>query len=361
MKDYYQILGVPETADEAQIKKAYRNLAKKYHPDANPGNKAAENKFKEISEAHEVLANKQKRAQYDQMRRYGAGGFGGFGGFEGARRRQGAGTPGAGAQGHEYEDLSSIFGEFGGFGSFADIFSSIFGQGAGSQYGGKTTRSRGPQAGEDLNNEIEIPLEMVAKGGRVNVRLELNEQCPVCNGSGAKPGSLARTCPECQGRGYVTFTQGNFAVSRPCPRCLGRGQILAEPCPRCGGEGSIRQPRTIAVKIPAGIESGKTIRLRGLGDPGAGGGPAGDLYLKVNITGNKAFWREGLDIHYRLPITNAQASQGAKVRVPTITNQQIDLKIPPGTKAGAKFRLRGFGLAEDGRKGDQIVEVEIKS
>jgi molecular chaperone DnaJ len=346
-------LGVSETASDAEIKKAYRNLAKKYHPDANPGNKAVENKFKEISEAHEVLSNKQKRTQFDQMRRYGAGGFGGF--------EQGRPRPGAGyQQGNNFDDLSSIFGESSGFGSFADLFSSIFGQGAGAQFGGRATKPRGPQQGEDFYSEIEIPFQTAMRGGKANVRMEVTEQCPTCHGKGSKPGSTIRTCPDCQGRGHISFTQGNFAVSRPCPRCLGRGQIIGELCPSCSGAGSIRQPRTVAVKIPVGIESGKTIRLRSLGNPGSDGGPSGDLYLKVNVTKNKSFWRDGLDIHYRVPIKSDQALHGAKIRVPTITNKQIDLKIPPGTVSGAKFRLRGMGLAQDSRKGDQIVEVDVR-
>ncbi len=355
MKDYYKILGVPETASEAEIKKAYRNLAKKYHPDANPGNKASENKFKEISEANEALSNKQKRAQYDQMRRYGGGGFGGF--------ERGGPRPGAGTsynQEYNFDDLSSVFGESGGFGSFADLLSSLFGQGGRSPFGGSTRSGRFAEA-DDTYAEIEIPFETAMRGGRVNIKLEVSEQCPVCQGTGSKPGSSVRTCPDCHGRGHISFTQGNFAVSRPCPRCLGRGQIIGELCPNCKGEGNVRRPREIAVKIPAGIESGKSIRLRGLGGPGENGGAPGDLYLKVNIIKDKAFWRDGLDIHYRLPITQDQALHGAKIRIPTITNQQINLNIPPGTKSGAKLRLRGLGLVQDSRKGDQIVEVEVKS
>jgi molecular chaperone DnaJ len=351
MKDYYQILGVPETAGEAEIKKAYRALAKKYHPDANPGNKAAENRFKEISEAHEVLANKQKKAQYDQMRRYGPGAFGGFGG----RARPGAGAPG-GAQGFDFDDLSSIFGEFGGFGSFADIFSSIFGEGVRSPY----ERGKSARVGEDIYSEIEVPFETAINGGRVNVRLNVAEQCPVCHGSGAKPGTRPRVCPECQGRGVVNYMHGNFSVSRPCPRCLGRGQIIGESCTNCNGTGSIRTPREVAVKIPAGIQSGRNIRLKGLGNPGSHGATPGDLYLRINISGHQFFWREGIDIHCRIKITGQQAAKGAKVRVRTINGQKVELKIPPETKSGARFRLRGFGLADGDRKGDQIVEIELK-
>jgi molecular chaperone DnaJ len=352
MKDFYQILGVPETADDNAIKKAYRKLAKQYHPDANPGNRQAENKFKEISEAHDVLSDKQKRAQYDQMRKYG----GAFSGFEGFGRRSGAGA-GPGAGGFDFDDLSSIFGEQGGFGSFADLFSSLFGDRPGM---GTRSRTRRATRGEDLYSEINVPFETAIKGGKVTVRVNVNEECAACHGSGAKPGSKPQVCPECGGRGVVSFMQGNFAVSRPCPRCLGRGQTNVEPCPTCRGTGSVRRTRDIAVNIPAGIESGRNIRLARLGNPGVNGGPPGDLYLRVDVTGHHFFWRQGLDIHCRVPLSISQAVSGAKIRVRTLTDGKVDLKIPPGTSSGTKFRLRGFGLAMKGNKGDQIIEVEIK-
>jgi len=352
MKDFYKILGVPESAGDDEIKKAYRKLAKKHHPDANPGNKLAEAQFKEISEAYDILSDKQKRAQYDQMRRFGDSAFGGYG----RGVRPGAGTPGAE---FNFDDLSSIFGEFGGFGSFADIFSSLFGEGVGLQ-GGRGHRSKRSTMGQDLRSEIEVPFETAVRGGNVAVEVEVTEQCATCRGTGAKPGARMQACPECRGRGTVSFVQGNFAVSRPCPKCLGRGHIIAEACPTCRGAGSVRHPRSISVKIPAGIESGKNIRLKGLGNPGFEGGPPGDLYLKINITGHQFFWRDGLDIHCRVPINIAQAVRGAKIRVRTMTDKKVELKIPPGTQSGAKFRLKGLGLAMNGRKGDQIVEIEIK-
>jgi molecular chaperone DnaJ len=348
MKDFYQILGVPETAGESEIKKTYRKLAKRYHPDANPGNKQAENKFKEISEAYDVLSDKQKRSQYDQMRKYG----GGYGGYGGGRARPGAG------EGFDFGDLSSMFGEFGGFGSFADIFSSIFGDMPGT--GMRGAGSRHSREGEDLYSEIDVPFETAVKGGQVTVRVNVNEQCRVCNGTGAKSRAAPRICPDCQGRGTVTFAQGNFAVSRPCPRCLGRGRIISEPCGNCRGAGTVRQPHNLAVRIPVGIELGKNIRLQGLGNPGVNGGRPGDLYLKVNITGHHFFWREGMDIHCRVQISASQAEKGTKIRVRTIADKKVDLKIPPATRAGAKFRLKGYGLAQGGRKGDQIVEIQIK-
>jgi len=354
MKDFYQILGVPETAGEDEIKKAYRKLAKRYHPDANPGNKQAENNFKEISGAYDVLSDKQKRSQYDQMRKYGAGGFGDFGGFGRGGARPGAGTQG----GVDFEDLSSIFGEFGGFGSFADLFSSLFGDRPGAGMHG--AQGRRVMQGEDLYSEIEVPFETAAKGGQITVRVNVNEQCSMCRGTGSKSGSAPKICPECRGRGTISFVQGNFAVSRPCPGCLGRGQIETVDCQNCAGKGTVRQPREIAVTIPGGIENGKNIRLKGLGNPGTNGGQPGDLYLRVNITQHHFFWREGLDIYCRVPISIAQAVHGTKIRVRTIADKKVELKIPPGTRSGSRFRLRGFGLSHNGRKGDQIVEIEIK-
>lgn len=349
MKDFYKILGVSENASDDEIKKAYRKLAKKFHPDANQGDKQAEARFKEISEAHEVLSDKNKRAQFDQMRRFG-GGFGGA--------RPGAGF---GGEGVRFEDLSSIFGQSGGFGSFADIFSSIFGdnlEGFGSKFG--SGRARGPEKGDDLYTDITVPFSTALNGGRVKVRLNINQRCDVCGGSGSTPGSSATTCPECGGRGVINFTQGNFAVSRPCPRCLGRGTISGQSCSKCSGTGTIGKRRELSVKIPPGIESGRKIRLKGLGNQGQKGAPPGDLYLRVDVSSHPFFWRQGLNIHCRIPLTAAQAENGTKIRVRTISGKKAELKIPAGTKAGDKFRMKGLGIAMKGRKGDQIVEIDRK-
>ena len=356
MADYYAVLGVSETASDDEIKKAYRRLAKKYHPDANPNDKQAEEKFKEISEAHNVLADPQKRQQYDMMRKYGAGLGGG---------RQGA--PG----GFSFEDIMSQFGRgesagreganFSGFGSFADIFSSIFGNREfGGFGGGFENRGRAtPRRGQDILTDIDIPFEDAVKGGRQTLKINIEQACDICQGTGITPGSKTTICPDCQGRGMVTFSQGSFAVSRPCPRCLGRGRITGNPCRKCSGKGKIYGPKTVRINIPKGTESGRKIRLKGLGQPGLNGGPPGDLYLKVHVSGHQYFWREGKDIYCRVPITLRQALLGGKVKVKTLT-KPVDLKIPPGTSSDQRFRLKGMGLAVDGQKGDQYVEVKIE-
>jgi len=362
MADYYNILGVSELASADEFKKAYRKLAKKYHPDANPNDKQAETKFKEISEAYNVLSDPKKKQQYDMMRKYGAG-------FGGGR----AGGPG-GTGGFSYEDIMSQFGgagrsgsrrggeQFSGFGSFADIFSSIFNdrQGGGFRdtFAGDQQRTR-PQKGDDLLTDIEISFEDAVKGGQRNIKINIEHACDQCQGSGITPGSQATICPECQGAGNVTFSQGSFAISRPCPRCLGRGQIIGNPCRKCSGKGKLFGPKTFKINIPRGIESGKKIRLKGLGKPGINGGQPGDLYLKINVSGHKYFWREGKDIYSRVPISLRQAVLGGQIRVQTLTNE-IELSIPPGTSSGQKFRLKGLGLAANGDKGNQYVEINVE-
>ncbi len=362
MADYYNILGIPESASAAELKKAYRKLAKKYHPDANPNDKQAESKFKEISEAYSVLSDPKKKQQYDMMRKYGAGLGGGP-----------EGGP-AGGGGFSYEDIMSQFAnagrsgsgrsseQFSGFGSFADIFSSIFGdrqgRGFGDAFTGGEYRTQ-PRKGDDLLTDIDISFEDSVKGGRRNIKINIEHTCDQCNGSGITPGSQATICPECHGSGNVTFSQGSFAVSRPCPRCLGRGQIIGNPCRKCSGKGKLFGPKTFKVNIPQGIESGKKIRLKGLGKPGVNGGPPGDLYLKINVSGHNYFWREGKDIYSRVPINLRQAVLGGKIRVRTLT-KEIELNIPPGTSSGQKFRLKGLGLVANGEKGNQYVEVNVE-
>jgi molecular chaperone DnaJ len=349
MKDFYKILGVSESASDDEIKKAYRKLAKKYHPDVNKGDKHAEARFKEVSEAHDTLADKNKRTQYDQMRKYGAG-FGGFGG-----------RPSGGGQEFRFDDLSSIFGQSGGFGSFADIFSSIFGDNIGGHGGaGGFARRSGPQRGSDIYTDIAIPFATAARGGMVKLRFNATDRCSVCNGSGVRPGSNQTVCPDCNGRGTITFTQGNFAVSRPCPRCLGRGIISGDQCGKCGGSGSTTGMKTISVNIPAKTKNGDKIRLKGLGNPGRNGGSPGDVYLRMEIKGDHFFWREGLNIFCKVKLGLDQAVKGTRIRVRTITGDKAELKIPAGTKAASKFRLKGLGLADKKSKGDQIVVIDIR-
>jgi len=341
-KDFYEILGVSEKATDEEIKKAYRRLAKKYHPDSNPNNKMAEEKFKEISEAYDVLSNPEKRRQYDQLRQMGRRGFADFGGFEDLfARRKGK------RRAFTFEDL-------GGFGDLGDLFSSFF------DLGETTRRQRwGPQKGRDLYTQVEIPFDQAISGGKTLIEVKKEEVCTVCGGSGAQPGTRLTTCPECGGSGMISFAQGAFAVSRPCPRCMGRGKIISTPCSRCGGRGQIITPKRILLNIPPGISDGAQLRLRGGGEPGSGGGPPGDLIVKVNVGKHRFFERKGKDIYCKIPINIVQATLGSKIRIRTIDGK-VDLKIPPGTQSGTKFRLRGKGVEVNGSRGDQYVEVLVE-
>jgi molecular chaperone DnaJ len=346
-KDYYDVLGVSETASDQEIKKAYRRLAKKYHPDSNPNNKMAEEKFKEVSEAHEVLSNPEKRKQYDQLRKMERSGFTGFGTGEGARGFDDL-FAGRGGNGRTF-----TFEDLGGFGNIGDLFSNIFDMGQASR------RQRwGPQKGADLYAEVEIPFDLAVSGGKTAVELKKEEVCPVCKGTGAKPGTSMSTCPQCGGSGMVSFSQGGFAVSRPCPRCLGRGKIITAPCPQCGGRGQNAARKKLLINIPAGISDGTQLRLRGQGQPGISGGPPGDLMVKVNVGQHQFFERKGNDVYCRVPINMAQAALGTRIRVRTIDGK-VELKIPPGTQSGTKFRLKGKGVKANGRRGDQYVEVAV--
>jgi molecular chaperone DnaJ len=345
-KDFYEILGVSETAKVDEIKKAYRKLAKKYHPDANPGNKAAEDKFKGVSEAYDVLSDPQKRAQYDQMRKLGSGVFTGGGGFQGFD--SGGLFTGAGGQGRtfSYEDL-------GGFGGLGDIFSSLFG---GSRVKSETY---GPQKGEDILVELEVPFELAVKGGKTTITVPKEESCAVCGGTGAKPGSKRITCPECGGRGSVSFAQGAFAVSRPCPRCLGRGVLPGEPCSACTGRGTVNTRKKFVVSVPKGMSSGEKIRLRGQGEPGLAGGSPGDLLVQIKVGSHRFFTRKGVNIYCTVPVNIAQAVLGSKIRVSIVDGRKVELKIPAGVQNGATFRLKGMGLKKNGLQGDQFVKVEV--
>ncbi|HUQ15240.1 MAG TPA: molecular chaperone DnaJ [Gemmatimonadales bacterium] len=336
-KDFYQVLGVSDTASQGDIKKAYRRLAKQYHPDANPNNAAAAERFKEISEAHSVLSDTEKRKQYDQMRRLGA--------FDGGPRRSSGGPRPAGAPG----DVGAEGFDFGDFGGLGDIFSSIFGRGG---------RQAEPK-GESLEAVVEVPFRVAALGGKITVTIPVTEPCPTCSGSGGAPGATWSTCPECNGRGTISFGQGGFAVNRPCPQCRGRGRIPSQPCPTCRGAGDVRTERRVAITVPPATESGSRIRLRGQGESSQPGGTPGDLIITFQVQPDRFFRREGLDIVCEVPLNVAQATLGTRLRVRTLDGKKVMLRIPPGTQPGRKFRIKGQGLEKNGRRGDQLVGVQV--
>lgn len=335
-RDFYQVLGVPDSATTDEIKKSYRRLAKKYHPDANPNDTGAAERFKEVSEAHSVLSDAAKRKKYDQMRRLGA--------YEPRRPGGAAGQGGRGAAGPAAEGF-----EFGDLGGLGDIFSSIFGKGR-----------REEPTPQHLEAHVEVPFRVAMLGGKVPVTLPVTEPCATCKGSGAAPGAKITTCDECNGRGSVSFGQGGFAVNRPCPKCRGKGTIPSERCPTCGGTGDSRIERRVMITVPPLTESGAKVRLRGQGQPAAGGAPAGDLIVVFTVEPDRFFQREGLDLTCEVPINLAQALLGTRLRVRTLDGKKIVLKVPPGTQPGRKFRIKGQGLERAGRKGDQIVAVRVE-
>ncbi len=346
-KDFYAILGVPASATQDEIKKQYRKLAAKHHPDKNPNDAKAAERFKEISEAYQVLGDAQKRRQYDDMRRLGAfGGMGGFGGGAGPRPGP-AGGPGAGFPGgFRFEEV-----DLGGLGGLGDIFSSMFGG------GGKARR--GPERGQDVEVNLEVPFRTAVLGGKVTIDLEVNEECGVCKGTGGAPGSKMQVCPECGGRGSISFGQGGFAVQRPCPQCLGRGSVPTQRCATCSGAGEVRAKRKIAVTVPVGADTGTKIRLKGQGGHGARSGPPGDLFITFMVQPDRFYKREGLDLIATVLINIAQATLGSKINVKTIDGKKVSIRIPHGTASGKRFRVRGQGVKKGQEHGDLIVEVEI--
>jgi molecular chaperone DnaJ len=354
-KDYYQVLGVPEGAGADDIKKAYRKLAKKYHPDANPNDPQAADRFKEVGEAYSVLSDDDKRKQYDAMRKnpFANFGFGQGGARPGGPRPGPSGAPGgvAGEEGFTFQDL----GDLGGLG---DIFSSIFDR------GGKK-RQRGPAGartarGRDVEYLVEIAFTVAARGGKVQLSIPMTDDCTVCNATGAAPGAKLQTCTECGGSGNVTFGQGGFAVSRPCPACLGRGQLPSERCSACNGSGQVREQRQIVLSVPAGVDTGSKLRLSGQGEKGSAGAPPGDLIVTFKVQPHHFFRRDGLDIHCTVPINIAQAVLGSKIRVRTVDDRKVALRVPPGTQPGTRFRISGQGIEKSGRRGDQYVQVRVE-
>lgn len=325
MKDYYEILGVARNAADAEIKKAFRSLALKYHPDRNHGNKELEEKFKVINEAYSVLSDPQKRANYD---RYGT-------------------AEGAGAG----------FDAFGGT-AFTDMFEDIFGDFFGAFSGGR--RRQRPAKGNDLRYDLDITLEESAFGTEKQIDIQKWAKCPACNGTGSKPDKAPVACPECKGTGHTRFQQGFFSVSRTCSRCRGTGRIITDPCATCKGNGKNKELNTLSINVPAGVDAGSRLRMTGEGEPGAYGGPPGDLYIIINLKEHEFFKRSGNDIYCELNITFPQAALGAEIEVPTL-NGSANLKIPPGTHAGKTFHLRGKGIPKLGGhgKGDEVVIVNI--
>src|SRR5919198_3353394 len=345
-KDFYAVLGVSASASQDEIKKQYRKLAARYPPDRNPNDAKAADRFKEISEAYQVLGDAERRKQYDQMRQLGA--FGGFGARGGARPG-GAGAGGFPGGTFRFEDF-----DIGGLGGLGDIFSSMFGGGTGR------ARTRGPERGQDVEMQLEVPFRVAALGGKVPVELEVNEECGTCHGSGAAPGAKLQTCPECGGRGTISFGQGGFAVQRPCPMCLGRGQVPTERCPTCGGSGEVRSRKKLLISVPPGTENGSRIRLKGQGGRGQHKGPPGDLVINFQVQSDRFFRREGLDVIAPVPINIAQATLGSRISVRTLDGKKVAIRIPPGTANGKRFRVRGQGITRDGQKGDLIVQVDVQ-
>jgi molecular chaperone DnaJ len=349
-KDFYSVLGVSSTASQDEIKKAYRKLAKKFHPDANANDPKAAERFKEISEANNVIGDPEKRKQYDEMRRLGAFDGGGFGGFGGGGRSSRAGARPSGAESINFQDF-----DIGGLGGLGDLFSSMFGGGEARQ-----TRQRGPERGQTVEASLDIPFRTAARGGKVPIELEVSEECPTCHGNGAAPGASLKVCPECNGRGVISFGQGGFAVNRPCPVCLGRGQVPTEKCPTCNGAGEVRAKRKVLINVPPGVDTGSKIRLKGQGGKGTQNGPPGDLIITFNVLPDKFYRRDGLDVIATVPLNIAQATLGTKISVRTLDGKKVAIKIPQGTASGKRFRVRGQGIEKAEKKGDLIVEVSIQ-
>ena len=333
-RDYYEVLGVPKDASAEDIKKAYRKLAKECHPDLHPNDKQAEERFKELNEANEVLSDPEKRARYDRFGFDGpqagfGGGAGGFGGFD-----------------------------FGGMGGFGDIFDQLFGGGM----GGASRRANAPIQGNDLRYDLRITFEEAAFGCEKSFEFMRNEACDVCHGTGAKPGTQPKTCPTCKGAGQVRVQGGFMVTVRTCQTCGGSGKVISDKCTSCGGTGRLRKKRTASVKVPAGIDNGQTIVMNGQGEPGRNGGPNGDLYIQISVRPHKLFRRDGTNLHLELPISFTQAALGADVEVPTLGGGKTTFHIPEGTQNDAEFRLKGQGVQQlrSAYRGDLILHIRVE-
>jgi molecular chaperone DnaJ len=347
-KDFYRELGVSSDASDSEIKKSYRKLARELHPDANPGNTQAEARFKAVSEAYGVLGDAEKRKQYDEARRlFGSGGFrpGGFGGF--------------GSGGNSTFDFGDLFGGGGGGqaaggGGISDLLGNLFGRRGGTA--SATNRSR---RGADVETEVRLDFTEAVKGATVPLRLSSPSTCATCHGSGAKPGTSPRTCATCGGAGLVSRSQGAFAFSEPCRDCRGTGRIVDDPCPECGGDGTSTRTRTLTVRIPAGVDDDQRIRLAGQGEPGQGGAPAGDLYVRVHVAPHPVFGRSGHDLTIKVPVTFPELALGTTLDVPTLDGK-VSVRVPAGTASGRVLRVRGRGIARrDGEVGDLLVTLQV--
>jgi molecular chaperone DnaJ len=329
---YYEVLEVERSANDGQLKAAFRKLAMKWHPDRNPGDKSSETRFKEINEAYEILKDPDKRAAYDRF---------GHAAFE-----HGNGPGAAGGFG----DVAS---------AFADIFDDLFGMGGGARRG----RGGGRERGADLRYNMEITLEEAFAGKTAQVRIPTSVTCESCSGSGAKTGTRPKACPTCGGQGRIRHAQGFFTLERTCPACQGRGQVIDNPCPSCSGSGRVTRERALSVNIPQGVEDGTRIRIAGEGEAGVRGGPAGDLYIFLSIASNAFFQREGADLHCRVPISMVAAALGGEFEVPTIDGGQTRVKVPEGTQSGRRFRLQGKGMPvlRSKQTGDMYVQVLVET
>ncbi len=348
-KDYYKVLGVPKTATQDEIKKSYRKLARKWHPDANKGDSDAEEKFKEISEAYDVLSDEKRRKEYDEARSL----------FRGPR-------PGGGQGGFGF-DLGDLFGNTGtggGTGTGAgtgtgerigDLFGGLFGR------GGRTTTTQRARRGADVESEVTLTFGESIEGKTVPLRLTSEAACPTCRGTGAKAGTVPRVCPRCEGTGQESRNAGGFAFSEPCRECHGRGLVVDDPCTTCYGSGRAQSTRTIQARIPAGVRNGQRIRLKAKGAPGENGGPSGDLYVVVHVKAHRVFGRSGDNLTITVPVTFPEAALGAEIKVPVHNGQPVTLRVPAGTPNGRTFRVRGRGASRrDGTKGDLLATVDVQ-
>src|SRR5215203_598229 len=344
--DYYEVLGVAPSASEKDITRAYRKLAKQHHPDANPGNKEAEEKFKSVSTAYDVLGDAAKRKEYDEVRQMVASGVGPFGG----------GGPGGFGPGGTEGFRTFQFDDGAGF---SDLLGGLFGRGGRGGRGGRRARQAGPQRGADLETELHLDFLDAVHGVTTSVSFTADAVCSVCHGSGAKPGTTPDVCPQCGGSGEILVDQGPFSFSQVCPQCAGRGTIVTDPCPQCGGRGVERRRRDVKVRIPPGVADGQRIRVAGRGAAGANGGPPGDLFVVVHVGKHPIFGRKGKDLTVRVPITFTEAALGTQVKVPTL-EKPVTVKVPAGTQSGKTVKVRGRGIdTGKGSPGDLLVRFDV--